>query len=67
MENSSIYKNKNKDKSDLTNYKGFTLTSVVSNLFEKTNQELKWLHYQQCITSILFAVWVKKRICAISV
>lgn len=33
----SIYKGKNKDKCDPTNYRGITLTSVVSKLFEKNN------------------------------
>lgn len=31
----SIYKGKNKDKCDPTNYRGNTLTSVESKLFEK--------------------------------
>jgi hypothetical protein len=31
----SIYKGKNKDKSNPTNYRGITLTSIISKLFEK--------------------------------
>lgn len=31
----SVFKGKNKDKSNPTNYKGITLTSALSKLFEK--------------------------------